>query len=199
MDGMVRWGNLEALARQAMADASHLDVFFREAVPAIESLVLAESKDLKGDTVANALERFRKRGALAKYPDWQLRNPEKTFRDWFSIVVANARRDALRKDRGRGKTTSGPTPKQLLNELALSLPSSDELGVRPPMTDMQTAKQLLDQAEVHLSRERFAVLSAWLSGQSFEEIGARLGCAPIDAAKSLRASVAVLRRLVGEQ
>jgi hypothetical protein len=129
---------------------------------------------------------------LHLYTKWRFRHREKAFVDWYRIVVANAARDARR---AAGMAASGelPSSKRLLNELATHV-ALEDVGVRPPYTDAQTARELLAFAEEHLSRERFSLLSGWLEGASFEELG-RLVELDAEAARAeVRAAVAVLRR-----
>ena len=132
---------------------------------------------------------------LRLYPTWQATHPEKDFADWIRILTANAARDMARSVLGRRKPEPGAAPsvKAVLNELSGSL-SVSTLGSRPPMTNAQTARQLLEHAERRLSASRYGALRSWLMGSTFEEIGAEAGMAPEAARREVRAAVAVLRR-----
>jgi DNA-directed RNA polymerase specialized sigma24 family protein len=135
--------------------------------------------------------------ALERFPSWQERHPGQGFGDWLRIVTANALRDYVRTLGGgstRRRGWSGPSPKRLLNELALLVPV-DDLGVRPPVTEQQTALQLLTFAEQHLKKEQLAVLERWLAGESCEELAQELGLSgPAEAQRIVRAAIATLRR-----
>ena len=140
--------------------------------------------------------------ALRLYVDWCTRHPEKDFADWLKITVANAVRDHLRDRRGASdarapRAPSEPSAKRLLNELAKSLPLA-EIGVRPPFTDAQTARQLLDFARAHLPDDQLQALGGWLEGESYEAIAEHRGLLGANEGKRLvRAAVAVLRRRFG--
>lgn len=138
--------------------------------------------------------------ALRLYVEWAERHPDKDFADWIKIAVANAVRDYVRERRGAsGADAPGsPSAKRLLNELANSLPI-DDVGFRPPVTDAQTARQLLEFARGSLPDDQRAALEDWLLGASYEAIAEGRGLPDADAGKRLvRAAVAVLRRRYGE-
>ncbi|MEZ4437677.1 MAG: hypothetical protein R3B72_01195 [Polyangiaceae bacterium] len=135
--------------------------------------------------------------ALKLYADWQPRHPDKTFADWFKITAANVVRDFGRERRGsdRQRVSGELSKKRLLNDFAKTLPGGDELGLRPAMTDAQTARQLLAFARDRLAPDQLAALEAWLEGASYATIASSRGLAEAAAAKRLvRAAVAVLRR-----
>lgn len=138
--------------------------------------------------------------ALRLYLDWADRHPDKGFADWIKIAVANAVRDYVRERRGATSADAPGTPsaKRLLNELANSVPI-DEVGFRPPVTDAQTARQLLEFARGTLPEDQRTALEDWLLGASYEGIAEARGLADAEAGKRLvRAAVAVLRRRYGE-
>jgi DNA-directed RNA polymerase specialized sigma24 family protein len=134
--------------------------------------------------------------ALRRWPSWRDRHPDRAFGDWLRIATANAVRDYVRSV-GGGSTKKrgwkGPSPKRLLNELALLMPV-DDLGARPPVTAQQTALQLLAFAEGHLDALQLAVLMRWLAAESCEEIAGALGLATAQAHRLVRAAIATLRR-----
>ena len=137
--------------------------------------------------------------ALQLYLDWATRHPEKTFADWLKIALSNAARDYGRELRGgEARAVPGePSAKRLLNELAKQLPL-DDVGVRPPVTDAQTARQLLEFAQRELPQDQRTALLEWLQGASFEMIAESSALpSPEDAKRLVRAAVAVLRRQFG--
>lgn len=144
--------------------------------------------------VAHKLGRGNGTG-LKRYQTWQLVHPDKTFEDWVRIVVANAAKDhAARPIEPVEKELS---VKRLLNEFAQS-PRWEEMGVRPPMTAAQTAREMLEFARGVLSDVDFQVLALWLVDASFEEIARQAKLEDAEAARKLvRAIVAVLRRHFG--
>lgn len=150
--------------------------------------------------VMTKLERHEHR-ALRLYGEWQPRNPDKTFADWFKITVANIVRDFGRQRRGsdQRRVAGDISKKRLLNDFADTLPL-DQLGKRPPITNEQTARQLLEFARERLPAEQLAALEAWLQGASYAAIASSYGLNDAAAAKKrVRAAVAVLRRHFGAQ
>ncbi len=142
--------------------------------------------------------------ALRLYGPWQSDNPDKVFADWFKILVSNVVRDFAREQRGSAqKREPGElSVKRLLNQFAGTLPL-DTLGVRPPMTDAQTANELLRFAQEHLPEQQLDALEHWLRGSSYDDIAAEGGAAEGgvadvadggEARRLVRAAVATLRR-----
>jgi hypothetical protein len=207
----VDWVRCEALAdRAAAGDAGACQALLEALWPAWIGLVrgsramraLASQDDAVHDIVAKLVEKIGAADgrALRLHRPWRARHPDKGFADWMKIVVANAVRDHLRGELGptRAPSATGePSLKRLLNEFASS-PAIEELGVRPPMTAAQTARQLLDYARARLPPDQWAALTAWIEGASFAEIEEQLGIdEPDGARKRVRAAVAVLRRHFG--
>ncbi|HEX6766990.1 MAG TPA: hypothetical protein VF103_15950, partial [Polyangiaceae bacterium] len=157
---------------------------------------LGRSEDHVHDVVARLVEKIGRpdgRG-LRLYAPWRERNPGKTFEDWIRIVTKNAVRDYLRKKLGPRRPASGePSMKRLLNEFASS-PLLDDLGVRPPLTAAQTARELAEFAKNKLSAEQFRALGAWLEGASFEDMAKGTDTTPEDAKQRVRAAGAIRRR-----
>jgi len=78
--------------------------------------------------------------------------------------------------------------------LALLMPV-DDFGVRPPVTEQQTALQILAFAEVYLTKLQVAALTRWLSAESCNEIAEALGLEGVPQAHRLvRAAIATLLR-----
>lgn len=132
---------------------------------------------------------------LSLYEDWQARHPDKEFRDWLAIVVANTLRDYVR---GAAQVEDGedsplPSKKRILNEFVQCMPSHEQ-SFRPPMTAAQTVRQLIEYAQTWLPQDQRRALETWLEGTSFEEMGAELGCDAETAKRLVRAAVASLRR-----
>ena len=139
------------------------------------------------------------RRGLSLYFPWRERNSEKTFEDWLRIVAANAVRDYVRHEAGDALSRTQPEPsiKRFLNEFRTS-PVLETLGVRPPITAAQTARELLRFAEEKLPSPQLAALRLWMEGATFEEIAAEAPAADADAAQKLvRAAVGTLRRHFG--
>jgi DNA-directed RNA polymerase specialized sigma24 family protein len=155
----------------------------------------AKSEDDVRDVLTKLLAKLGGRGGrgLKLYATWHARHPDKTFEDWLRIVVKNAIRDHARQALGAHTPAGEPSIKRLLNEFAAS-PALESLGARPPMTVAQTARQLLEFSRTFLPEGQYRSLTAWLQGESFEEIGTDCGVDPEEARLLVRAAVAVLRR-----
>jgi hypothetical protein len=81
-----------------------------------------------------------------------------------------------------------------LNELTC-FPVLEQLGLRPPITDAQTARQLLEYARARLSPHQCGALTRWIDGATLAEIEAELQVdVPDGGRKLVRAAVAALRR-----
>lgn len=134
---------------------------------------------------------------LRLYVAWRARHPEKDFADWLRITAKNNIRDHVRARLAESTSTKSeqePGAKRLLNEFAAS-PILEKLGMRPPVTAAQTARQLLEFARAHVSGEGYLALTLWVQGCSFEEIQSECELASTqDAHHLVRAAVAVLRR-----
>jgi DNA-directed RNA polymerase specialized sigma24 family protein len=157
----------------------------------------AKSDDHVDNVVGTLVEKFgRPDGrALRQYLAWRAEHDQQTFGDWLRIVTKNVIRDYLRAQLGSEKPTATGdlSVKRVLNEFAMS-PAIEELGVRPPVTAAQTARELLEFAAERLPAQQLRSLRHWLDGASFDEIGDACGTSRVDAQRSVRASIAVLRR-----
>jgi DNA-directed RNA polymerase specialized sigma24 family protein len=160
---------------------------------------LARSDDHVHDVLAKLVGKLGHddwRG-LKRYRPWRERHPDKSFEDWIHIVVANAVRDHVRSQLGETKAPRSPAEpslKRLLNEFAAS-PALAELGVRPPMTAAQTARQLLEFAHTRLPPDQCSALMLWIDGATFDEIDAEIeGTEGGHGQRLVRAAIATLRR-----
>jgi RNA polymerase sigma factor (sigma-70 family) len=131
---------------------------------------------------------------LVLYSPWKQRNADKAFEDWLHIVTKNMIRDYLREKVGTERPASGEiSAKGLLNEFATS-PLLEELGIRPPLTLAQTARELFEFAKGRLAPDELAILESWIAGASFEEIAGERNLSEDSARQLLRSAVAILRR-----
>ena len=190
--------------RAASGDASagrplveHLWPVWVEMVRGSRSLgELGRSDDHVHDVIARLVEKIGRadgRG-LRLYAPWRERNPEKTFEDWIRIVTKNTVRDYVRKQLGPRRPPPGVSSlKRLLDEFASS-PLLEELGVRPPLTAAQTAREPAEFARTRLPTDQLRLLGAWLEGASFDDMARETGMSADDAKKLVRAAVATLRR-----
>jgi hypothetical protein len=201
-----------ALCEQLAARASSGDVPAWKALiervwPPLRSLVessrsmgsFARSEDHVYDVLARIVDRFGRRGGrgLGLYPAWHQQNPDKTFDDWIRIVTIHEIRRRVRAELAKRALTGAeklPSVNRVLNEIAMS-PAIEQLGVRPPTTAAQTARELLELAHARLSRERYRALGMWLTGASFDEIAQELALEDAALAeRQVRGALAVVRR-----
>jgi DNA-directed RNA polymerase specialized sigma24 family protein len=203
----VDWKRCEALAaRGADGDARALQELVEALWPAWMGLVrgsramasLSRSEDDVHDVLLKLVEKIDRGGrTLGHYPPWREQHPDKTFEDWMGIVVANAIRDHLRERLGPTRAPDSPddpSVKRLFNEFACS-PALEQLGLRPPITAAQTARQLLEFARARLPTDQCDALLRWIDGATFAEIEEELGLEdPGGGRKLVRAAIAVLRR-----
>jgi hypothetical protein len=160
---------------------------------------LARSDDHVHDVLAKLVEKLgdRERQGLKRYRPWKEKNPDKTFEDWIHIVAARAVLDHVRSHLGQSKASRSPDEpslKRLLNEFAAS-PALAELGVRPPITATQTARELLEFARTRLPPDQYEALALWADKATFEEIDEEIeGIEAGQGKRLMRAAVATLRR-----
>ena len=157
------------------------------------------SDDHVHDVLAGLVARLGRDGGhgLRLYPPWRVKNPDKDFADWIRIVLANVMRRHVREQLAAARDDGGaplPSKKRLLNEFSQS-PAIEELGVRPPVTEAQTAQQLLVFARERLPAVQLRALASWIEGADFDEIAVALSLENARAAeRTVRAATAVLRR-----
>jgi DNA-directed RNA polymerase specialized sigma24 family protein len=195
----------EALAaRASRGERAAWHALIEHLWPALQNVVsthrsmgaFAGSEDHVRDVVTRVLHKLGKDGArgLANFAPWHDRYPDRTFADWIRIVTVNAIRDHVREQLGDAAAFEDPSVKRLLNEFSTS-PQLDQLKTRPPITDAQTARELLEFATTRLPPLQLRALVLWIEGASFDDIDAELGLGGADAAtRVVRAAVAVLRR-----
>jgi uncharacterized protein (DUF2267 family) len=162
---------------------------------------LRDSDDHVHEVMASLVEKIGAddRRALGLFVVWKRKHPEKTFLDWLRIVTANAVRDHVRQQIGAGLdpvAARDPAVRKLLRDFVTS-PEVAERGHRPPMTDEQTARELLHYADEHLPVEQASALRGWMEGATFDELASAGARRPEDAQKLVRAALATLRRRFG--
>lgn len=155
----------------------------------------AKSDDHVRNVATRLMAKLSAQGrGLESYEQWRVDHPQRGFDDWMRVVTTNAARDYLREQLGpRQPLAREPSPKRLLNEFTLA-PVHEDIGVRPAMTQEQTARELIEFASTRLSPEQARALALWLEGGSFEEIGVEIGLPAEQCRRVLRSAVAILRR-----
>lgn len=157
---------------------------------------LAEVVDHRRAVVVSTLDKLARHDwrSLHTFGPWREANPGKDFGDWLRIVVANVARAHVERTLG-GRGASVAANKRLLHTLATVLPDDGVPGLRPAMTDAQTAREILAYARAHLDARQLAALTAWLEGADADAIAVTVGLADAgEAARVVRAALARLRR-----
>jgi DNA-directed RNA polymerase specialized sigma24 family protein len=163
--------------------------------------LLSHSDDHVHNVVARLVQKLLATATLESFVEWRRGAPQASFMQWLSQVTDNEALDYVRSVAGRvpaAETEEGPSRKLLLNEFSTS-PILEELGMRPPNTELQTAQQLLQFARSRLPDEQLRVVTLWLQGDTDEEIALALNI-KTHASRSLRrAAIARLRREFGAE
>jgi hypothetical protein len=185
-------------ARQKLVE--HLWPFWLNRVRSRKTLrALSGNEDHVYNVVNRLVAKLLDRDVLLDYERWRAENRSLTFGNWVGTVTDNEVRDYVRAIAGRSKKTgaardgAGPSVKLLLNEFATS-PLLEERGIRPPNTDLQTARELLHFAQGRLPTKQFAALELWLKGATPSELDRDLGLPKGRGTALCRAAVATLRR-----
>lgn len=155
---------------------------------------LSRSDDHVYEVASRVLAKFSGGEHVQQYLTWRAREPTKSFEDWTRIVVTNQIRDYAREVLGaRSASNAEPSVKRLLNEFGM-LGLESEPSTRPPFTETETARELIEFARSRLPDAQLTALEGWLEGASYDEIEQRLGVPSGDGKRLVRAAVAVLRR-----
>ncbi len=157
---------------------------------------LAEAVDHRREVVVATLAKLGRNQwrSLHTFGPWREANPTKDFGDWLRIVVANVAREHVERTLG-GRGASAAANQRLVHTLATALGEDDGPGLRPAMTDAQTAREILEYARAHLDPRQTTALAAWLEGADADAIAVAVGVADPDlAARMVRAALARLRR-----
>jgi len=175
----------------------HLWPYWLRTVRASRALgAFAQSEDHVRDVAVRVMEKIGRADGhgLRLYAPWCERNPTKGFGDWIRIVTKNVIRDYVREQLGSPRETEdGISRKRLLNDFASS-PALEELGIRPPITLAQTARELIEFARARLPADQLQALGSWVAGGSFADTAAELGVSAELVQKLVRSAIATLRR-----
>jgi RNA polymerase sigma factor (sigma-70 family) len=157
---------------------------------------LAQAEDHVHNVVARLVQKTLDPEVLRSYARFRDLVPDVNFVRWMHTVTDNEARDYFRSIVGRASTSrdaDAPSAKLLLNEFATS-PLLEELGVRPPNTELQTAQELLMFAQKKLPNDQLRAITLWIQGATDEEAAMQLGLSDEKCRALRRAAVARLRR-----
>ncbi len=157
---------------------------------------LAKSEDHVFNVATRLVAKFGENGGrvLGLYLAWRETHTERDFGDWVRIVVKNLVRSYAREQLGAPQLNQDlPSLKRLLNDYTLA-PKGPEPWVRPPMTQEQTARELMEYAKSKLPDQQLQALTVWLQGGALEDFEAELELPAGQGRRLVRAAIAVLRR-----
>jgi DNA-directed RNA polymerase specialized sigma24 family protein len=177
-----------------------LCAFVGPALARTRLLASLRSEDAPREVLTRVLEKLLHADAhaLRQFVDWRGRHPERTAEDWLLIVLTNAAREYVRQQRGRRRNgVLEPSRNRFLNEY-LQLAEAD-VGVRPPYTPQQTARQVVEFARERLPVAQLEAFERWLEGAEPEEIARAMKLESGEVGHRLvRAATATLRRAFAE-
>ena len=162
---------------------------------------LRSSEDHRRNATTNVLDKLARNDyrALALLEHWLAANPGKTIDDWLRIVVTNVVREYVTRQLGGSSPSDDGSNKRWFHTLASAFSEDDanDSALRPPVTDQQTALEILEFAARHLPGDQMRALGAWLQQHDFAEIG-RIAGLTVEHARGgerlVRAALARLRR-----
>jgi hypothetical protein len=185
----------DALAAQALIE--YLWPHWLELVRGNVSMgPLAASEDHVFNVATRLVAKFGEPSgrALGLYLAWRETHGGQDFGDWVRIVVKNLVRSYVREQLGAPQPSVDlPSPKRLLNDYTLA-PKDEELWVRPPMTQEQTARELMEYAKLKLPAQQLQALTVWLEGGALEDLETAFKLPAGHGRRLVRAAIAVLRR-----
>lgn len=188
----------DAKARRELVD--HLYPFWLSRIRAQKSVrVLGSSQDHVLDIAARLVEKLMDEAVLRGYLEGRATLSNPSFAQWIRKVTDNECTSYVRSLLGKfSKPNESDTefrlsPKRLINEIMVS-PVWEELGVRPPTTNIQTVGELVRFVETELPQPQVATVKLWLEGSSFDEMAPRLHLTASQARALLRSAIATLRR-----
>lgn len=159
---------------------------------------LGQREEDRRNIIVAVMARLRADGfhRLQLYLQAKQGNPQLRFVSWLRVVAKRVGIDYLRghQDYVRRHDKDASTPGRWVDAGTLP-PASELVGERPPVTDLGTARALLQYAEGAIPEQQRTALELWARSESFADISRTLGLGgPGDAERMVRAAVERLRR-----
>lgn len=203
---------LEALvAAAASADERAWQALWRVIEPPLLRIVaqpqflarLGQREDDRRNIVVAVMARLRGDNfqRLRVYLEARRENPRLRFISWLRVVAKRVGIDYLRAhpDYVRRTDPNASTPGRWVDAGTLP-PASQLVGGRPPVTNRETARKLLEFVAGAVPEAQARALELWAHGESFAEIARAIGLASArEAEKSVRAALERLRRKYREE
>jgi len=159
---------------------------------------LSQREDDRRDVCVAVMARLRAESfhRLRLYVDAKRANPELQFQTWLRVVAKRVGIDHIRAHPEwlrRSEPDASAVGRWVAPE---TLPPPSRVGgARPPMTNHQAAREVLEQARAVVDDLQFRVLELWSSGESFEDIAAEMQLRDAaHAQKIVRATIERVRR-----
>jgi DNA-directed RNA polymerase specialized sigma24 family protein len=163
---------------------------------------LGQREDDRRNIVVAVMARLRANdfGRLHMYLAARKANPRLRFLSWLRVLAKRVGIDYMRAhpDYVRRHDADASTPGAWVD--AGTLPPSSQLGVRPPVTNRGTARELLVYAAGAIPDDQRRALEMWTQSESFEDIARTLKLAKAsEAERMVRAAIERLRRRFREE
>jgi DNA-directed RNA polymerase specialized sigma24 family protein len=203
---MVAEDQLEQLVAAAATEDEHAwQALWTEIEPQLSRIVaqprflgrLGQREDDRHNIVVAVMGRLRanRLDRLRLYLAAKHDNPRLRFMSWLRVVAKRVGIDYLRAhpEYVRRTREDASTPGRWIEPATLP-PASQLAGERPPVTDHNTVRELLEIARTFPAAQRRA-LELWASSESFAAIAHALGMAtPAEAERTVRSAIERLRR-----
>jgi DNA-directed RNA polymerase specialized sigma24 family protein len=159
---------------------------------------LGRREDDRDNIVVAVLERLRAENfrRLGIYLEARRANPNLKFMSWLRVVAKRVGIDYLRghQDYIRNYDADASKPGELVEARTLP-PPSQLYGIRPPITVLGTAHELLFKAAEILAPDQLAAVKLWIHSESYDDIAKAMSLPSArDAERIVRAALERMRR-----
>jgi DNA-directed RNA polymerase specialized sigma24 family protein len=134
---------------------------------------LSQSEDDCRSIVVDVLDALQAQdhARLRSFMEARAKNPSLPFFAWITVVAKRLAIDYMRRQEEYQDLRRRPDgPRGAWHETTALPPDSQLPGGRPPVTNRATAAELLEAAGRDFPADQHAALTAWISGERFEEI-----------------------------
>jgi DNA-directed RNA polymerase specialized sigma24 family protein len=159
---------------------------------------LSQREDDRRDVVVAVMGRLRADDfhRLRLYREAKCADAELRFPSWLRVVAKRVSIDHIRAHpewMRRTEPDASAAGRWVASE---TLPPPSRIGGdRPPITNHQAAREVLEQARATVDDVQFRALELWSSGESFEDIAGAMGLGDASQAqKVVRAAIGRVRR-----
>ncbi|MFT3695977.1 MAG: hypothetical protein QM831_22765 [Kofleriaceae bacterium] len=194
-------GELEQLVERTVGgEVAAWRVLWAEVEPWLEKIVasprflgrVGQRDDDRSNILVEVMARLHADGfhRLRLYIETRRATPTLKFKPWLRVVTKRVGIDYLRGHENYRDQRSNP---QWIEPGTLP-PESQLSGVRPPVTNQNTALELLRYATGAVPEPLLSALELWTSGASYDDIARELEISVGESQKHVRAALERLRR-----